>query len=346
MLVAVGPRADSESTSSFRALRKLIGQWSPPGFDEIWDHRGKRESKNSEPFWLPSQRAGWTFDDLFVHGSTSQKSFVGQFLPVYRRLVPATGWMWPLGRDVALQWASGEMPARARLRQAPLSAEIGPAGELFMGFMGMYLDVDFAEAAGRAGMRRLATEAFVKDYGPLLKEDSWQGQSIVSLAVALRGLDESEFEALVSLLPEDAPRKAILGSLVLLKSDPEKPIQEVLPAVLDHFWNESLRLTMETVFLDWLRTGISREHRDDQVRHALADDDELKGPSSEPAAGNENDREPDLDALFERLKALDTEEVGSEESLRELRAIQEELERLSDRYEKTPQGRPPGTPRK
>ena len=320
MLALAGAEPASEQAASLRALRKLIGHWSPPGIDRLFDADSGNSSKKSEPFWLPSQRAGWNYDDLFVTGAPGRKNLIGDFLSIYRRFVPATGWMWTVGRDAALGWGASETPAGARLRQAPKWLEIGPAGELCLGCLGDYLNVDLSAAAGRAGMRRLAAEAFAKDYRPLLEGDSWAGQWLLSLATALRHLDDSELAALVRLLPENFPRETIVNSLTLLKYNPDKPVAEVLPAVLDHLWNEALRLDAEFVFLDWLRTEILKSEKKelDHVSPASAEDDDdedldILDSLGKPTTGTGKSRAKMWKEFPERTKVPDEEIPAIEE---------------------------------
>jgi len=79
----------------------------------------------------------------------------------------------------------------------------------------------------------------------------------------------------ISLLPRGA--RHVLG-------DPEQPIDEVLPAVFDRLWNDALRLHVETVFLGWVRTAISKSHRDRKVRPASPEVEAKPVPATEKAA--------------------------------------------------------------
>ena len=158
--------------------------------------------------------------------------------------------MWLAGRDGVLAWAADtQVPvASFLLSQAPLSAQTGPLGELFLGWIDKYGGLNLVlQIASQEGLQRLTAEALSNDYWPLLTDESWLGRAILSLAGAVRVLDESEIQSLVSLLPDDdfLPREALAKSLVLLTTDREKPVDEVLPKVLDRFWEEGLRGTVK-----------------------------------------------------------------------------------------------------
>ncbi len=288
LLFAAGPDATTERAKAFRALRKVVGLWSPPGCGQLWNAGGEQRLPNDETFRLPSQPASRSSDDPFNSGEGWRKNLMSTFLPIYRRLVPKTGWMWPVGRDAALQWGSDAKSAGSSLRQAPMSFEIGPAGDLVVGLLGPYLGIDLTENAGRAGMQRLAAEAFANDYRPLLKGDSWMGQWLLSLAAALRDLDEAELKALVRLLPDDAPQEAIFNCLSLLTKEPGKPVAEVVPPVLDRLWSDVLRLKAETVFLEWVTIAIGKSYREGKVDPESTEYENEFNSSVEPAVATED----------------------------------------------------------
>lgn len=60
--------------------------------------------------------------------------------------------------------------------------------------------------------------------------------------------DKSELRALARLLPEGHSRDAVLKSLLLLKARPERPVEVVLPRVLDRLWESLLRARAEAAF--------------------------------------------------------------------------------------------------
>jgi outer membrane protein assembly factor BamA len=293
---------DKGSAEGLRALRKLIHRWSPPAladpFEPWW---AGNAPEPVELFWIPSHRAGWNYDDLLKPGSLSRKNFVARvMLPIYRELVPRTGWMWPAGRDAALYWAAQDRNPATRLRQYVSSPDIGPLGELLHGspdtlFLGMFdppiegelsdFNADLTENAGRIGLQRLLAHAFAKDYEPLLKGDSWLGQWCLSMAGALRELNESELRALARLLPDDVPREAIVQCLLQLRTGRDKPIKQVLPLALDALWSEVLIEPVRAALLRMANLAEIRPdepHRDDQVRQASAEEDADTEPADEP----------------------------------------------------------------
>jgi hypothetical protein len=248
-LEAAGQTGLHARMQPYRALRKLIGAWDAPSLGELY-RTLEYATNEADPFVIPSHLGGLATGDSTKTGSHWRKRTVARMiLPIYRHLVPKRGWMWPNGRDALLSWASDAEVPVASFSAAPLSTKIGPLGELLLGLMDEYGDLNLVrKIASREGLQRLSTEALSHDYWPVLSDESWLGRWILSLAGALRELDESEIQALVLLLPDHypLPREALANSLVLLANDREKPVGDVLPAVLDRFWEEGLRGTVKT----------------------------------------------------------------------------------------------------
>jgi outer membrane protein assembly factor BamA len=297
-----GEERSAEGVESQRVLRKLVHRWSPPAIaDLIEPWWGRTSPEPRDPFCIPSHRAGWNYDDLLKPGSQSRKNFIARLvLPLYHNLVPRTGWMWPAGRDAALYWAAQDRNPASRLQQNISSPDTGPLGELFLGsldtlFLGTFdtpiekgqrnLNTQLTQEAGRAGLQRLATAAIERDYRALLKGDSWLGQWCLSLAGALRELNESELRALARLLPDDMPREAIVQCLLRLRTGRDKPIEQVLPLAFDALWSEVLIEPVRAAFLRMANLAEIRPdepHRDDQVHQAGAEEDADAEPVGEP----------------------------------------------------------------
>jgi outer membrane protein assembly factor BamA len=233
----------------YRALRKVIGAWDTPGIGELYGVLDY-PINDANPFAIPSPRGGPLSADSTERGSSWRKqTAAGIILPIYRHLVPERGWMWPAGRDGVLSWAEDAQVPIASFRAAPLSAKTGPLGELCLGWIDKLGGLNLVrKIASREGLQRLSAEALSNDYWPALTDESWLGRWILSLAEAVRLLDEQEIQSLVSLLPDDdlLPREALAKSLVLLTTDREIPVDEVLPKVLDRFWEEGLRGTVRS----------------------------------------------------------------------------------------------------
>ncbi len=206
--------------------------WSPPGLDDLWDFT-QAPAQPDDPFWIPSHRAGFSYAGLFKPHSASRKNLAGLLLPIYRRMVPKTGWLWPAGRDAALYWA----------------AEDDKPGfgfdDIFLATLDWRLRACLDKNAEGTGLQSADVRAIARACEPFLSEDSWLGRWFLSLAASARELDESKLNALARLIPENAPREAVVQSLLLLKSDPAERIDQVLRFALDQLWTGVLRSGVE-----------------------------------------------------------------------------------------------------
>jgi hypothetical protein len=265
----------AEEGNAVRVLRKLVDRWSPPALApvlEIWD--GPLDRTKPE-FVIPPVPLGFAYEELDTPGSLSRKNLVGCFiLPVCRRVLPKTGWLWPVGRDAALAWAQ-EDGAPDCVAETCESPEIGPVGELLLGTFGPFLARGLRERAGIAGIGQLSVEAFHKDYESLLKEDSWMGRWFISVVVAVQSLDSSELKALERFLPASVPQELLVSSLRTLKSDPRQPVARILPGVLDRLWREALRVEVSAHLRHFVEVAALRRERmqrESQGRSAAGDE--------------------------------------------------------------------------
>lgn len=272
--VAVAGQAGSpEGLETLRAVQKTFRRWSPPALMELlepWDRLGP---ESDDSFRIPWHFPVHTGNDESPTGTRSSQNYAGRLvLPIYRQFVPRTGWMWPVGRDAALYYVSRTETPAAGLQDAAASGETGPLGKLLISAAELYLGLP-AAAAAKAGRAPLGVEAFRVDYEPLLARDSWLGDWLLSLAEALRGLDDAELAALSRFLPEGESREAGAKALRMLKARPREPIEIVLANALDRLWDDVLRdrvaeATAMVSMIAKIRPG--KLHKDAQVRPASA----------------------------------------------------------------------------
>ncbi|MBI3861437.1 MAG: hypothetical protein HY290_06035 [Planctomycetia bacterium] len=241
-LDGIGGDARPGDLESLRVLRKLIERWSPPALSELLAAAEGPVHDRDDPFWIPTHIVGFGLADWQSGDSRLRRNLIGQLaLPLLQEFLPARGWWQLVGRDLVLMWPGQSTNFSVNLADVADSAEIGPLGECLLATLSPYVGKDVGESAGLAGLRRLSTAAFRRDYEPLLAQDSWLGRWFVSLAEAVRSLDESEIRALCRLLPATAPREQIATALLELKADPRTPIVRALSAALDRLWLDVLR---------------------------------------------------------------------------------------------------------
>jgi hypothetical protein len=233
------------SQASLAALGKLCQHWSIEPLGDLIRPIDDLDW-SPEAFRLPGKQVQWAYPTLAMLDIGASGTLAGYLLPIYRELVPRTGWFWPMGRDGLLA-AMGRQPGVwEQMAQYKQVADSGPLGHLTAAWaLQPYCPKVSKKLANRA-IKRLSAQAFQADYTPLLVGDSWLGQNIVSLADALRHLDESEIRALVRLLPDKSHHCQIADSLLLLKADSRRPVDRVLPVVFERLWQTSVKPPVET----------------------------------------------------------------------------------------------------
>lgn len=288
-----GVRAEGygEWVKPLEAACKLISRWSGPAIGGPLESLIASVAPPENAFRIPSHLSPLSLQELQQPSSESRRNLVARhLLPAYRRLIPKTGWYWPVGRDAGLSWASGG-PVGSILSPAAERPDVGAIGGLILAQARTWLGSARKAAAGDVGPQQLRADDFRKDYQPFLAGDSWIGASLLALAESLRGLDESELWALARLLPADWPREEIVRSLLPLSNDHDKPIREILARVLDALWSNMLQSAGEKAAdFGAKRTDVARAKADRLRRFAPDDGDLEPGGNDMPAL----DPVPDL----------------------------------------------------
>jgi hypothetical protein len=222
--------------AAVEAVRKLVHRWSPPAFADLWPAEWNDDSTEGARFALPLERTRWDFKELTRQGP-ARNNAVPAALLVYRQLAPADGWLWPAGRDLLLCRDTRAQTAQMALWRSIQTGEIGPAGCLAL----TSLAHGWRTQVAQAGQRDTSLAAFRKDYQPLLSGDGWLSRWLLSLAEAIRTLDEAELQALPALLDEGPVRELAAKWLLLLKTEPEQPVAAAVARMLDAAWAGALR---------------------------------------------------------------------------------------------------------
>ena len=112
-----------------------------------------------------------------------------------------------------------------------------PEVQLTMQLLDEHINGILSLFVSRESLQCLELAAIGHGCEPYLTGDSWSSRWLLSLATALRGLDQPELERLLTLLiSDDELRNALAESLVLLRKSPDAPVQNLVPLVIDEFW--------------------------------------------------------------------------------------------------------------
>jgi hypothetical protein len=114
---------------------------------------------------------------------------------------------------------------------------MNPAALLLMQLLDEYVNGLAPTLVSRETLQCLELAAVREGCKPFLTGDSWSSRWLLSVATALRGLDEPELRCVLDLLTSDATfREALIECVAELRKSPDAPIQQVLPVAIDRFW--------------------------------------------------------------------------------------------------------------
>lgn len=169
-------------------------------------------------------------------------------------------WPWSGTRAMAFYLARDNV-GEHQLAQLIKSAQAGPLSHLYLVAMANTFDWEASRVFARHGLDRMALADFRNDYRPLLSQRSLLGKQILALASALRRLSPDEVDALCKGLPPDDAR-LLHEAVTELRASGNAPLEDVLPKVLDHAWENGLRAYVEKALLAKCRSpldvGLSR----------------------------------------------------------------------------------------
>ena len=156
------------------------------------------------------------------------------------RLFARETWLWRTARATAFVFAGKHEAGYAQLRDLLNSDQSGPICYLAISAFERDVGMDGSKTFARRGLDRLKLARFRNDCRALLDQRSLVGRELFALAGALRGLNSDEVETLCSSLsPDDA--KCLRDAVTELRASRDAPLSKILPKVLDHCWETSLR---------------------------------------------------------------------------------------------------------
>jgi hypothetical protein len=192
--------------------------------------------KEEDKFSLPT-------DSSRAAGSDLQKLLAQ--LPAWSlraadRLFPRESWPWTLSREMTLGWAGHKEFTASELRRLADSRDMGPLGYLCTARLLRLFELDGYQAVAGQGLKRLTAADFRKDYRALLPPDRIPATVVHHVAETLRGMKARDVKFVSQAWLND--RAVLLESLAReLRAHRDKPIPQALEALLDQYWETTLR---------------------------------------------------------------------------------------------------------
>jgi hypothetical protein len=161
-------------------------------------------------------------------------------------LFPRNSWPWTLWREATLAWANHAEYTSYELQRLAASPDMGPLGRVFTARLLRLYHLPGYQAMAAEGLRHLGAADFRRDCRVLLAPDRVPATVVHRAAEMLRKLDAKEVEVLARPLLKD--RAALLEDFAQeLRAHRDKPIAEALDAMLDHYWETTLRPEAEAL---------------------------------------------------------------------------------------------------
>ncbi len=195
----------------------------------------RKDDEKEDRFTLHADKAE---SDLFTRAFWGQMTLLG-----CNEGFPYGSWPWMLGRNVGRMILRNTKHSGGQAYM-PNSRDMGPTCCLLTGTMFVTLHSRAAHACADRGLQMLSVEEFRKDYEPFLDPNCGAGKLVARLAEGLRDLDEKELELLASILP-DKSAECLKECVEHLRQQPDTPVADVLPELLDKLWQAGLREQVE-----------------------------------------------------------------------------------------------------
>lgn len=275
-----------EQQASLAALQKLCRNWSIETVSELFSHFVDND-RSANAFRLPKKQIQWAHPAMSIVDYDGAGTAAGYLLPIYRKLMPQAGWLWPVGRDGLFALMGRPIGTWDDIGQYQAVVESGPLGHLTSALALAPFSPRVSQKLVSQAAKRMSARAFAEDYAPLLDGDSWLGRNVLSLAEALRLLDVSEIEALVRLFTPDSHHRAVADSLLLLKVDTQAPARNVLPEVCDELWRSTLKLHVERALTSLTsggssgKSGMFQNSKNDPLKSEAQSDDVKRDPTNQ-----------------------------------------------------------------
>ncbi len=178
-------------------------------------------------------------------GTASAGMLSALIFRVVNDLFPRESWPWTTAREAVFVVSGIGQYTGLELKRIYESNQVGPIGYLTIADLLTRIKSPHSATLAQRGLERLSAADFRKDAGLLLQGNSALAHCVKRAAMAVRDLPERDVEALAAVLPPKT-RAFLRNASKLLRERPDDPVEDVLPAAFDAYWETSLRAQVET----------------------------------------------------------------------------------------------------
>jgi hypothetical protein len=163
-------------------------------------------------------------------------------------LFPRNSWPWMMLRDTLLNCVTDDKYFQLDLEQLWHSNRLGPLVDIALILpttFSRHIDRgEYIAALANDALTKLSVDDIATDLRPLINRENLVGKSIYHIAEVLREMDEADITAIGSVFLGE--RGDLLGSAARrLRQNRDRPIEIVLPLVLNQMWDDGLKTVVE-----------------------------------------------------------------------------------------------------
>jgi non-specific serine/threonine protein kinase/serine/threonine-protein kinase len=224
-----------------QVLKLLLDKNSFIALDRLWVELHNKKMPDSIRFVIPVKTQDST-------GNTVMENMITRSTPIIFKLsndtFPRNSWPWTLAHEAVFFLNGKQDYLPQELDRIYNSKETGPIGFWATAQLLSRIKSPAFEAFASRALERLSTEEFRKDSLLLLEGKKEVRQAVTGFAKVLQGLDSEEVEAFKAILsPEKG--KFLQDAVEMLQAGKDRPFDEVLPSVLDLYWERLMRKNIQ-----------------------------------------------------------------------------------------------------
>ncbi|MGD0896876.1 MAG: hypothetical protein ABR915_03505, partial [Thermoguttaceae bacterium] len=167
-------------------------------------------------------------------------------------LFPRNSWPWTLLRETALSRLGHSKYFPQELQRLAASRDMGPVGFLATARLLRLQGLEGCRDVAAEGLRHLSVADFRRDFRAILPPGRGSTKALYRAAEMLRDWDAREIELVARPLLKQ--RAALIENLARqLRAQHGKPIAEAIDAILDEYWETTLRAEAEALLREVAR---------------------------------------------------------------------------------------------
>jgi len=235
-------RRHANSGAWLTVVRKLLEHGMLDPIEQgVLERQSQSDGKKDQCFSIPAP-PGW--EDPYSNETGLKECAIMAFY-LYDQSFSRATWPWTVFNQISLAVLNKPCYWKQEYQRVVESEDIGPVGFLVLSDCFEKSSPPTAAYLAKRGLNGLSKESFLKDCEPFLDKDYWCGQFVRRLADVFRRLSDEDLAMLERQLnPQQA--KLLAQCKQILRSNPQKSLDEALPELLGALWDAGLNETVQS----------------------------------------------------------------------------------------------------